>query len=44
MLFEGVDLMRTDGFLSAAHTDDDIDRTGRALERAMQRVRKEGSL
>ena len=44
MLFEGVDLMRTDGFLSAAHTDDDIDRTGRALERAMQRVREEGSL
>jgi glutamate-1-semialdehyde 2,1-aminomutase len=44
MLFEGVDLMRTDGFLSAAHTDDDVDRTCQALERAMKRVREEGSL
>jgi glutamate-1-semialdehyde 2,1-aminomutase len=44
MLFEGVDLMRTDGFMSAAHTDGDIDRTVAALERALRRVREEGSL
>jgi glutamate-1-semialdehyde 2,1-aminomutase len=44
MLFEGIDLMRTEGFVSAAHTDEDIDRTCQALERALTRVRAEGSL
>lgn len=44
MLFEGVDLMRTDGFLSAAHTDEDVDRTCQALERALRRLRAEGAL
>jgi glutamate-1-semialdehyde 2,1-aminomutase len=44
MLFEGVDLMRAEGFVSAAHTDEDIDRTCQALERAMARLREEGAL
>jgi len=44
MLLEGVDLMRTDGFLSAAHTDDDVDWTCRALERALRRLQAEGAL
>jgi glutamate-1-semialdehyde 2,1-aminomutase len=44
MLFEGIDLMRTDGFMSAVHTDDDIDRTSSALERALRRVREDGAL
>jgi glutamate-1-semialdehyde 2,1-aminomutase len=44
MLFEGIDLMRTDGFVSAAHTDDDIEKSCRGLERALQRVRAEGGL
>ncbi len=42
MLLEGVDLMRTDGFLSAAHTDDDLERTCAALERALVRWQDEG--
>jgi glutamate-1-semialdehyde 2,1-aminomutase len=44
ILFEGVDLMRTEGFLSAAHGDDDIETTCRGLERALRRIRDEGSL
>lgn len=44
MILEGVDLMRTNGFLSAAHTDDDIEMTCQALSRALGRMRREGSL
>jgi glutamate-1-semialdehyde 2,1-aminomutase len=44
VLFEGTDLMRTDGFVSAVHTDDDIERSCRGLERALQRVRAEGGV
>jgi glutamate-1-semialdehyde 2,1-aminomutase len=40
-LFEGVDFMRTAGFVSAAHTDDDIEKTCQALERGLVRVRGE---
>jgi glutamate-1-semialdehyde 2,1-aminomutase len=44
MLLEGVDLMRQDGFLSAAHTDEDIDAAAAAMERALVRLRREGEL
>jgi len=41
---EGVDLMRTDGYVSAAHTDADISMTCEALDRAITRLREDGSL
>jgi glutamate-1-semialdehyde 2,1-aminomutase len=44
MLLEGVDLMRQDGYLSAAHTADDIDAAARAMERAMARLRREDAI
>jgi glutamate-1-semialdehyde 2,1-aminomutase len=42
MLLEGVDLMRQDGFVAAAHTDHDIDATAAAMERALSRLKREG--
>jgi glutamate-1-semialdehyde 2,1-aminomutase len=42
MLLEGVDLMRTDGFVSTAHTDGDIAMTCEAMDRAIARLRKDG--
>ena len=42
LLLEGADFMRTNGFVSAAHSDDDIERTVAALERALERMRAEG--
>lgn len=44
LLLEGVDLMRTGGFVSAAHTEADIDATCQALERALARLREESFL
>lgn len=44
MLLEGVDLMRQDGFMSAAHIDHDIDATSAAMERALTRLRREGQI
>jgi glutamate-1-semialdehyde 2,1-aminomutase len=41
LLLEGTDFMRTNGFLSMAHTDDDIDRTVTAMERALERLKAE---
>nr|WP_231699401.1 aminotransferase class III-fold pyridoxal phosphate-dependent enzyme [Limnochorda pilosa] len=40
MLLEGVDLMRTGGFLSAAHGDDEVEETVLAFDRALERLRK----
>src|SRR5690606_15879082 len=42
MLLEGVDLMRSGGFLSAAHTEEDVAETVAAFGRALQRLRQEG--
>jgi len=44
MLLEGVDLMRSGGFVSAAHTEDDIAETAAAFGRALRRLRREGIL
>jgi len=44
MLLEGVDLMRTGGFLSAAHSEEDVDASCQAFERALGRLRREGLL
>ena len=44
MLLEGVDLMRTGGFLSAAHTEQDVDATCEAFARALGRLGREGYL
>lgn len=44
MLLEGVDLMRTGGFISAAHTSDNIEQTASALSKALQRLVKEGHI
>jgi len=38
MLVEGVDLMRTGGFTSLSHTDDDIERVIDAFDRAVQTI------
>lgn len=39
MLIEGVDLMRSGGFLSAAHTETDVDETIQAFRRALARLK-----
>lgn len=44
MLLEGVDLMRSGGFLSAAHTEADVAETVAAFERALGRLRRAGLL
>ena len=44
MLLEGVDLMRTGGFLSSAHTEAEVDATCESLERALTRLRREDLL
>jgi glutamate-1-semialdehyde 2,1-aminomutase len=44
MLLEGVDLMRTGGFLSTAHTDADLEATLSAFDRAVQRLAAAGEL
>ena len=44
MLLEGVDLMRTGGFLSAVHTEPDVDATCEAFERALGRLLRGGYL
>lgn len=44
LLLEGVDLMRTGGFLSSAHTEMDVDFTCSALERALLRLRAEDAI
>lgn len=38
MLLEGVDLMRSGGFLSAAHGDDELEETVQAFDRALDRL------
>lgn len=42
MLLEGVDLMRSDGFVSAEHGFGDVRRTAQSLERALTRLKHEG--
>ncbi|OUN01489.1 MAG: hypothetical protein BAA04_09965 [Firmicutes bacterium ZCTH02-B6] len=44
MLVEGVDLMRSGGFLSSAHTEQDVEDTVAAFQRALGRLRREGVL
>ena len=45
MLNEGVDMMGGIGFMvSAAHTDDEVDRTAEAFERALTALRAEGEI
>jgi glutamate-1-semialdehyde 2,1-aminomutase len=44
LLLEGIDLMRSGGFTSIAHTDADIDRTVDAFERVVTRMQREGAL
>ena len=44
MLLEGIDLMRSGGFTSIAHTDADIGRTVEAFERVVTRMQREGAL
>jgi glutamate-1-semialdehyde 2,1-aminomutase len=41
MLLEGVDLIRTNGFVASAHTDADIERTIEAVDRALTRLKME---
>jgi glutamate-1-semialdehyde 2,1-aminomutase len=42
MLLEGVDLMRTGGFVSTRHTDAELKTTVRALDRGLERLQIEG--
>jgi glutamate-1-semialdehyde 2,1-aminomutase len=44
MLVHGVDLAGAGGMLSAAHTDEDIDRTVQAFDAALRDLREEGTL
>ena len=44
MILNGVDPMNTGGFMSAVHSDDDIDRTVVAFERTLERLGSEGLL
>ena len=44
LLLEGVDVMRTQGFTSAAHTEDEIAATVEAFARAIGRLRAGGQL
>jgi glutamate-1-semialdehyde 2,1-aminomutase len=42
MLLNGVDTMRTNGFMSAAHSEEDVERTIAAFERALMRLTEDG--
>lgn len=44
MLVEGVDLFHLGGLVSSAHTDEDVERTVKAFEITVQRLRREGVL
>jgi len=44
MLLEGVDLMRSGGFVSAVHTEDDVAETVAAFSRALRRMKEAGLL
>ncbi len=44
MLVEGVDLFHLGGLVSSAHTEEDVEKTIRAFEVSIQRLRKEGVL
>jgi glutamate-1-semialdehyde 2,1-aminomutase len=44
MLVEGVDIFHLGGLVSSAHTDEDVERTVKAFEVTIQRLRKEGVL
>ena len=44
MLVEGVDLFHLGGLVSSAHTEEDVEKTVRAFEDSVQRLRKEGVL
>ena len=44
LLLQGVDVMRTQGFTSAIHTEDEIAATGDAFGHAIERLRAEGLL
>jgi glutamate-1-semialdehyde 2,1-aminomutase len=42
MLLNGVDMFSNGGLLSAAHSDEDIDRTIEAFDTTIRRMRDEG--
>jgi glutamate-1-semialdehyde 2,1-aminomutase len=44
MLLEGVHLFQGRGFVSSAHTEEDVERTAAALERTIRRMQAEGVL
>lgn len=44
LVLEGVDLMANGGFVSAAHSDEDLERTVHGFRRALQRLQREGAL
>jgi glutamate-1-semialdehyde 2,1-aminomutase len=44
LLLEGMDVMRTQGFTSAVHTEDEIEATVEAFARAIGRLRAAGQL
>jgi glutamate-1-semialdehyde 2,1-aminomutase len=44
MLVEGVDIFHLGGLVSSAHTDEDVEKTVKAFEVSVQRLRKEGVL
>lgn len=43
MLLEGIDLFHGGGFLCAAHTEEDVDRTLAAFDRTLRRMEEEGA-
>jgi glutamate-1-semialdehyde 2,1-aminomutase len=44
MLIEGVDIFHLGGFISSAHTDEDIEKTVKAFEASLKRMKKSGIL
>lgn len=44
MLLEGVDIFHLGGLVSSAHTDEDIEKTVRAFEATIKRLKKAGAL
>ena len=44
MLIEGVDIFHLGGLVSSAHTDEDVEKTVKAFEITVERLRKEGVL
>ena len=44
MLVEGIDFFHLGGLVSSVHTDEDVEKTVRAFENTIKRLRKEGML